>query len=324
MELVRKLYERMQFVWKIYRALAFVAVLAVIALSARLVIVNRRIAAIRRGAAEVFYQLKELELEVARIPGDAPQQRELRRRRSSLEALYDDWLRRFGETNNGRLDEQAVRAAVVRLGEAGVLVNNEFIGDVKAKVAEWGRTPDYAKAIRAAADSGYVARIESVLVAANLPTDLKWVAFQESRFRPHAVGSPTRFGIAKGMWQLIPATARQYGLRLGPLVGQPKYDPRDQRHDVPRSTGAAVRYMNDLYLLDAQGSGLLVMACYNAGQTRVLRLLRSLPATPRDRNFWRLLERHRGRIPDETYGYVVGIVAASALAAEPSAFSLQR
>ena len=123
------------------------------------------------------------------------------------------------------------------------------------------------------------------------------------------------------MWQLIPATARHYGLRLGPLVGQAMYDPRDQRHDVPRSTSAAVRYMGDLYLLDAQGSGLLVMACYNAGQTRVLRLLRSLPATPRDRNFWQLLARHRDEIPDETYGYVVAIVAASALAAEPAAFA---
>jgi len=150
------------------------------------------------------------------------------------------------------------------------------------------------------------------------------VAFQESRFDPRAVGPPTRFGIAKGMWQLLPATARQYGLRAGPLVGEPRYDPADQRHDVERSTRAAVRYAGDLYLLDAAGSGLLVMACYNAGQTRLLRLLRSLPATPRERNFWRLLERHRDRIPDETYGYVVGIVAAAAVAAEPGAFGLPR
>ncbi len=324
MEPVRKLYERMRLVWKLYRAVAIVAILAVIALTARLVIVNRRIAAIRGGAADVFYQLKALELEVARMPTDAPQQVELRRRRATLEAHYDDWLRRFGETDNGRLDEQATRAAVVRLGEAGVLVSEQFIGDVKGRIAEWGRTPTYRNAMRAATDSGYAARIESVLVAANLPADLKWVAFQESRFRPRAVGPPTRFGIAKGMWQLIPATARHYGLRLGPLVGQPTYDPRDQRHDVSRSTNAAVRYMNDLYQLDAQGSGLLVMACYNAGQTRVLRLLRSLPASPRDRNFWRLVERHRDQIPDETYGYVVGIVAASALAAEPAAFGPSR
>jgi len=324
MELVRKLYERMRLVWQIYRAVAIIAVLAVIALTARLIVVNRRIAAIRSGAADVFYQLKELELEVARIPADAPQQEALRRRRASLEALYDDWLRQFGETSNGRLDEQAIRAAVVRLGEAGVLVDKTFITDVEKTIAEWNRTPEYARAMRDAADAGYVARIESVLVAQHLPADLKWVAFQESRFRPKAVGPPTRFGIAKGMWQLIPATAQHYGLRLGPLVGQPLFDPRDQRHDVPRSTGAAVRYMNDLYMLDAQGSGLLVMACYNAGQTRVLRLLRALPASPRDRNFWQLIERHRDEIPAETYDYVVGIVAASAFAASPSAFGTQR
>jgi soluble lytic murein transglycosylase-like protein len=126
------------------------------------------------------------------------------------------------------------------------------------------------------------------------------------------------------MWQLMPVTARHYGLRTGPLVGQAQYDPADQRHDALRATGAAVRYLDDLYQLDAQGSGLLVMACYNAGQTRVLRLLRSLPATPRDRNFWRLLERYRSQVPDETYGYVVGVVAAAAVAAEPATFGFPR
>jgi soluble lytic murein transglycosylase-like protein len=88
-----------------------------------------------------------------------------------------------------------------------------------------------------------------------------------------------------------------------------------------RSTGAAVRYVSDLYLLDAQGSGLLVMASYNAGQNRVLRLLRSLPANPRERNFWLLLEHHRDAIPDETYGYVVGVGAAAAVAAYRGEFA---
>ena len=203
-----------------------------------------------------------------------------------------------------------------------MLISDGFIADVQARVAEWRRTSDFAISVHAAAERGYPELIASVLVANSLPPDLVWLAFQESRFLPTAVGPPTRFGFAKGMWQLLPATARQYGLRIGPLVGQPLYDPRDQRHDVSRATRAAVRYVVDLYRVDAQGSGLLVMASYNAGQTLVLRLLRSLPATPRDRNFWLLLAHHRDDIPDETYGYVVGIVAAAAVAAEPQAFGL--
>ena len=320
MELVRALYERMHRVTRIYRAAAALAVLAAIILAARLWYVHRREEASREQAAAVFYELKALRLEVARLRADAPERREHLDRLTALEADYDEWLRRLDETARGEPEERAVRAAVASLGEARVLASDRFIRDVRRRIAEWRRTPDYDRVVRAAVEGGHIARIESVLTASGLPTDLVWLAFQESRFDPRAVGPVTRFGIAKGMWQLMPATARHYGLRTGPLVGQPRYDPADQRHDVRRSTEAAVKYLGDLYLLDAQGSGLLVMACYNAGQTRVLRLLRSLPATPRDRNFWRLLERHRSRVPDETYGYVVGVVAAAAVAAEPATF----
>jgi membrane-bound lytic murein transglycosylase D len=322
MVLVRRLYERMRWQTRLYRALAVGAAVVAIGVGARLVYVNRHIASIRRDAADVFYRMKELELEVARLHPGTPERQAYADRRAQLEAVYADWTSRLEQSSSDPPDVRAIRAAVARLGEAPMLVSDGFIADVRARVAEWRRTRDFATSVRAAAQQGYPDSIASVLAANSLPRDLVWVAFQESRFSPTAVGPATRFGFAKGMWQLLPTTARLYGLRVGPLVGQPLYDPRDQRHDVMRATRAAVRYVNDLYRTDAQGSGLLVMAGYNAGQTLVLRLLRTLPATPRDRNFWRLLEQHRDEIPDETYGYVVGIVAAAAVAAEPQAFGL--
>jgi soluble lytic murein transglycosylase-like protein len=324
MELVRALYERMHRVTRIYRALAVVGVLAALGLGGRLWFVHRREAASRLQAAEVFYQLKALQLEAARLRADTPERREHLDRLAALQADYDEWLRWLDESARGSPEERAVRAAVGRLGEARVLASDRFIRDVRRRIAKWQRTPDYARAVAAAQANGTISRVESVLTASALPAELVWVAYQESRFDPRAVGPVTRFGVAKGMWQLMPATARHYGLRTGPLVGQPQFDPSDQRHDPVRATDAAVRYLADLYRLDAQGSGLLVMACYNAGQTRVLRLLRSLPPTPRDRNFWRLLERHRDAVPDETYGYVVGVVAAVAVATEPATFGFAR
>ena len=320
MELVRALYEKMALMTRIYRAAVAVLLLAALALGARLLYVSHRNAQSRLAAADVFYQLKALELDVAGLRASAPERRDVERRRREIEATYDEWLQRLGEMAHGDRDEQAIRAAVARLGEARVLVPDRFISDVRRRAAEWRRTPDFARALTVAAESGYPASIESVLVSSHLPADLVWVAYQESRFDIRAVGPPTRFGIAKGMWQMMPVTARAYGLRTGPLVGQPRFDPADQRHQFALATQAAARYIGDLYLLDAQGSGLLVMACYNAGQSRVQRLLHTLPATPRDRNFWQLLERYRDEIPDETYGYVVGIVAASAVAADPAAF----
>lgn len=324
MEMVRFLFERMHRRTRLYRALAVVGAVVALGFAARLVIVNRRVENIRRQAADVFYRLKALELEVARLHPGAPERQEYLNRRARLEGTYAEWEGLLEKSSSDRRDVHAIRTAVARLGEAPMLVSDGFIADVRRRVGEWRRTSDFTTTVRTATARGYLALVEKVLAANNLPPDLVWLAFQETRFRPDAIGPETRFGYAKGMWQLLPATARQYGLRIGPLVGQPRYDPRDQRFDVGLATGAAVRYVADLYMADAQGSGLLVMASYNAGQTLVLRLLRSLPATPRDRNFWQVLAHHRDEIPDETYGYVVGIVAAAAVAATPEAFGMPK
>ena len=80
-------------------------------------------------------------------------------------------------------------------------------------------------------------------------------------------------------------------------------DPGDERHHYEKATKAAARYLKDLYSTDAQASGLLVMACYNWGEDNVLPLVRSMPANPRERNFWRLLRPPR-QDPTETYDYV--------------------
>ena len=47
---------------------------------------------------------------------------------------------------------------------------------------------------------------------------------------------------------------------------------RDERHDFEKSTLAAVQYLRDIYDTEAQASGLLVMASYNWGERRVIKL----------------------------------------------------
>jgi soluble lytic murein transglycosylase-like protein len=127
-------------------------------------------------------------------------------------------------------------------------------------------------------------------------------------------------GVPKGLWQLIPSTAEAYGLRLGPLQGERAYDPGDERHDPAKATAAAARYLSDIYNTDAQASGLLVAASYNMGETRMRRLIRSLPESPAERNFWALLTRHRKEIPKETYDYVFRVVSAAVIGADPALF----
>jgi membrane-bound lytic murein transglycosylase D len=127
-------------------------------------------------------------------------------------------------------------------------------------------------------------------------------------------------GIAKGMWQFMPDTAVAYGLHVGPLMGVRQPDLRDERHQAQKETQAAARYLKDLYSTDAQASGFLVMASYNWGEGRVISLIRSLPANPKERNFWQLLLHHRQRIPQETYDYVFSIASAAVIGENPRLF----
>ena len=62
------------------------------------------------------------------------------------------------------------------------------------------------------------------------------------------------------------------------------------------------------------------MASYNWGEGRVLPLIRSLPANPKDRNFWQLLAKHRDQIPQETYDYVFYIASAAVIGENPRLF----
>ena len=62
------------------------------------------------------------------------------------------------------------------------------------------------------------------------------------------------------------------------------------------------------------------MASYNWGEQRVINLIRKMPANPRERNFWKVLEKYRGQLPLETYDYVFYIVSAAAIGENPKLF----
>lgn len=68
---------------------------------------------------------------------------------------------------------------------------------------------------------------------------------------------------AAGLWQLMPHTARRYGLRVDKSV--------DERFDVEKATRAAARYI--IRQLDAfDGDALWATAAYNAGGSNLKRL----------------------------------------------------
>ena len=104
----------------------------------------------------------------------------------------------------------------------------------------------------------YVPELKPIFVAQQIPPELVWVADVESSFDPGA-RSPTG---AAGLFQLMPDTARRFGLSLWP---------RDQRYQPEPSATASARYLK--YLYDRFKDWRLVLAAFNAGEGTVQKLL---------------------------------------------------
>ena len=281
-------------------------------------------------ALELFYSMKELDLQIAsveKLVSDAGSQRgaeaiqTFRERRKGMEKNYDNFLNTLHVYDAKLSPQQRLILRIARIfGESELALPPDFMAEIEEYISKWKSSNRLAKALKTAQDNGYIPVIARELLAQDLPPQFLYMALQESNFDAYISGPPTRSGIAKGMWQFVPETALKYGLRLGPLVDLPRPDPADDRHHWDRATKAAVSYLKDLYRTDAQASGFLVMSCYNWGEDSVIPLIRKMPANPKDRNFWRLLAQGKEHIPKETYDYVFYIASAAVIGENPRLF----
>jgi hypothetical protein len=133
-----------------------------------------------------------------------------------------------------------------------------------------------------------------IFVEEGVPLELLVVAEIESGFKPLALSAKG----ARGPWQLMPATAERFGLRVDGLM--------DERIHPERSTRAAARYLRELH---AQfGNWLLALAAYNAGEQRVSKAVERGGT----RDFWKLAELQV--LPAETRRYVPAILGGRSAA----------
>ncbi len=142
-----------------------------------------------------------------------------------------------------------------------------------------------------------VPMLRDELEKARMPPILHYLALVESLYDPKAT-SPAG---ARGLWQFMPGTARQYGMRVGGNT--------DERTDPHKSTVAAARYLRDLAFEFGGDALLLALAGYNRGENGVRRALKKLEDPFSDRSYWRLVEE--GLLPHETARYVTRFVAAA-------------
>jgi len=147
----------------------------------------------------------------------------------------------------------------------------------------------------------YLGMIKRIFEEEGLPTDLAYMAHQESAFKTSAYSRAK----AKGLWQFIAPTARKYGLKRNEWV--------DERSDPEKSTRAAAAYLKDLYAMF--GDWHLAMAAYNAGEGKVMRTMRKTGA----RDYWTLAQ-HKRALRNETRNYVPAILASIVIDKAPEEY----
>lgn len=128
----------------------------------------------------------------------------------------------------------------------------------------------------------YFRVIHGVFEKYGLPLELKYLAIVESQLHTTAL---SKVG-ARGIWQFMPETARELGLKVNGKV--------DERTHFYKSTVAAAKYLKALYA--EFGDWLLVLAAYNGGPGTVQKAIKKAGS----RNFW-VLQRY---LPQESRGHV--------------------
>jgi hypothetical protein len=193
---------------------------------------------------------------------------------------FDAWRESFSARLDQSIAERRIKPGNTRT--PALTVTWGFPGESQ-------RERVFSLLIAGSAEENRFPELASILVQNSLPPSLMGVAAVESGFNPLAL-SPQG---ARGLWQLMPATARRYG-----LIVEPRYD---ERVDPVKSTHAAAAYMKDLYI--QFGDWPLALAAYNAGEKRVERAIRRVGMS----DFWTL--RRYAALPNETLRYVPAVLA---------------
>ena len=149
----------------------------------------------------------------------------------------------------------------------------------------------------------YRDQIVKALKAAGLPQELSWIPLIESGYKVRALSRAR----ALGLWQFIPSTGYKFGLQRNKFI--------DERMDPEKSTRAAIEYLKELHRIF--GDWATVLAAYNCGEGRVLKVIRSKNINYLD-NFWDLYER----LPRETARYVPRFLATLHILNNPETYGL--
>jgi soluble lytic murein transglycosylase-like protein len=187
------------------------------------------------------------------------------------------------------------------LGKKAFIVPESFIKTVKEQITYFTAPGNRATLARCfARKARYEGIIRQELMKRNLPPDFLYIAMQESLLDSNAQSAND----ARGLWQLVPETAREFDLQV-PEDWKAVPAARDDRTRPRASTRAAASYLHTLY--SEFGDAALAMAAYNAGAGKMRKTLRRIDDPVNDRDFWYIYRM--GYMSAETREYVPKIIA---------------
>ncbi len=136
----------------------------------------------------------------------------------------------------------------------------------------------------------YLPSFRATFAKYGVPEELIALCIVESAVSREALSSAG----ARGMWQLMPATARQYGLTVNETL--------DERLLVDKSTDAAARVLRDLKR--SLGTWELAVLAYNCGSASVRR---AIIKSEGKKDVWQIYDW----LPSETRAYLPSLIAAA-------------
>ena len=237
--------------------------------------------------------------------------KQLEEKQKSLSSLKtrmteDDFGKFYSDPLEQRIDE-----VLVRFGETDYHIPPEMIERVRYHIEYYsGRLHGTVERYLKRKDK-YFPMIRKIFREKNLPLELSYVSMLESGFNPMALSHAG----ARGLWQFMPKTGRQFGLTVNGKV--------DERCDPQKATYAAAEYFKDLIgIFGGKSSVMLCMAAYNAGEGRVMGALRKIDDPMRNRDFWYIYRM--GYLAEETNEYIPRVIAFIIISEHPGDYGFGR
>jgi membrane-bound lytic murein transglycosylase D len=135
-----------------------------------------------------------------------------------------------------------------------------------------------------------------------VPIDITWLGQVESAWKPKAMS----WAAASGLWQFVPGTGRQFGLRQTAWI--------DERNSYEQATRASAKYLKSL-AARYNGNWELAMAAYNTGAGNIDRGISRAGSS----SFWAIYPY----IAQETRNYVPNILATILIAKNPEKYGFK-